>query len=460
MRLSERGAIKSAIADGGFHLYPAGRLLDIIKEGISGDNLNGDFDPVSTVQKIAGLKGPEDGIAREIFERDVALLRDRLSKMNPEYDIESVFDRMIEAMPMLAKRYYGIDGFEAPRPKVIEYYFEGHNDLYKDGDWIAFNVNSMESKELNVPVGTYFKRNQVSPGMPEFVTMHEANHAMQEKVATTTDYHNYIPWMDEGIADILGRMMLFRATENEDLMMKVKNFFLEVEVIDPRKVTYHYGEETAALILMRGRLPFLKTLMKARKDDMFSIDWNAFANMIKGGLDPHIALVRSHIGKKLDSFKKKIERDEKSFRAEADLDQMDLRIISMFLASQAPARISPAEYKAALWIADETAKRPSPHHVDANVIDEKLRGKVAGWQADSAIPASSVPANVWEGSPALDIKILIRESDVPEAIRAGVSSLAAMYFIIKRQLGNEIYYEPYGGGLPYRLTTGEVRCNY
>lgn len=460
MKLSERGAINSAIADGGFHLYPAGKLMNIIKAGLEGDALQGDFDPTSTAEKLKRVSGPSDSDERDIFEKDLTLLVDRLSGMSPDYDIERVFAGMPESLPALAKRYYGIDNFESTKPSIVEYYFEGYTDIYKDADWSAFNVNSYEAKDLNVPVGIYFKRSQVTPGIPEYVCMHEANHVMQEAVALPRGYHSYIPWMDEGFADAIGRMMLFRATEDETLIKKVKTFRTEVDVIDPRKVTYHYGEQTAIMTLIRGRLPFARTLMGVRQNEPFSVNWNLYANLIREGIDPHIAIVKAYIGKKLDAFRKKLERDEKKFRGEADLDQTDLRILSNFIATQAPATLDALEYKASLWITEEATKRPNPHFVDPEIIPEKFRGKVSGWNEKEATPAGAIPSEVWEKAPETNLKILIAETDIPEQFKEGINKLAAMYFVIRRPIGEKMYFEPYGGGLPYRLGTGELRCGY
>jgi len=458
MKLSERGAIRSAIADGGFHLYPAGKLIDIIISKLSNDNLSDNFNPSTIMDKLSSITMEVSGASKILFDEDMALLKDRLSKVSPEYDIDSVFNKMIDIMPTLAKRYYDIDDFSAPRPQVVEYYFEGYNDMYKDGDWTAFNVNVMESKEMNVPVGTYFKRSQVSPGAPEFVAMHEANHAMQERAAVSNKFNHYVPWMDEGSADILARLMLFRATEDENLLMKLKRFFTEVEVTDPRKVTYHYGEETMSLVLLRGRLPFLKALMKIRRSDPFSVDWNAFANMIKEGFDPHVAIIKSHDDKKGASFLKKLERMETAFRKGPDLDKMDLKILSMFLATQPPACVSADEYRAALWLANEIKRTPNPHFVEAEALSTDFVKENTGDNA--MISVESVKAEAWKKFPELKLKILIRESDIPNDMKDAVSSLAAKYFIVKRMIGDEIAYETYGGGLPYRLGTGEIRCTY
>ena len=421
MRLSERGAIRSAIAEGGFGLYPAGRLIDLIMEGVGGDGLRGDFDPAATADKVMHARPPEDAAARSVFDRDIKLVADRLRAMSADYDIEPVFDRMQAEAPALAKRYYSIEGFEAPRPKVLEYFFEGYSDIYKDGDWFAFNVNSAESKEMGVPIGTYFKRDQVSPGLPEFVAMHEANHAMQEKAALPEGINHYVPWFDEGLADAFGRMMLFRTTKDEALLSKIKLFRAEVDVIDPRKATYHYGEETATLMLMRGRLPFVKALMRARRRDPFAIDWSALGSAIRAGLDPHVAAARAYAGSKRDAFMKKLEREEAGFRKECDLDAADLRVLSMFLASERPACLTPQEYAAALWLAEEVAK---------------------------------------QSDPALAVQFVIGDEQIMPEHKEGVAALAAKYFITKRMEGDKLVYQPYGGGLPYRLGTGEIRCSY
>ncbi|MFH0798918.1 MAG: hypothetical protein V2A66_01910 [Pseudomonadota bacterium] len=460
MILSERGAINSALADGGFSLYPAGRLLEVIRAGLPGDELCGNFDPAATAEKICRVPGPEGALARRAWERDRALLCERLKGMRAEYDIDTIFDKMMEVVPQMAKRYYGIDGFEAPRPKVVEYYFEGFNEMYKDSDWTAFNVNRAESHELSVPVGTYFKRDQVSPGMPEFVSLHEANHAMQDAAMQPEGFLHYVPWLDEGLADAFGRMMLFRATGDEEIIGKLKGFRTEVEVTDSRKVTYHYGEQTAILLLQRGRLPFVKALMRERKHDPFSIDWNAFALKIRSGWDPHIAVVSSYLGAKSDAFRKRMEREETAFRKDADFDQSDMRILAMFLATQGPACIPIDEHSAAAWIAAEAARRPSMHFVDPMAIPASDREKINGWKEDAPFPASSVPDAIWKKTPELDMKVLIRAEDVPPEFKDGVDKIASKYFVIKRKIGETVVFEPYGGGLPYRLGTGEIRCSY
>jgi len=367
---------------------------------------------------------------------------------------------MDRALPSMAKRYYGIDNFEPTKASIVEYYFEGHKDLYKDADWSAFNVNSMEAKDLGVPVGIYFKRNQVAPGIPEYVCMHEANHVMQEAVAIPKGYHSYVPWMDEGFADAFGKMMLFRATEDETLIRKVKTFRTEIDVTDQRKVTYHYGEETAILTLIRGRLPFTRALLGTRQREPFSVNWDGYANLIKEGIDPHVALIKAYVGKKPDVFKKTIEREEKKFRGENDLDQMDLRILTTFLATQAPATLNALEYKTSLWITEEALRKPNPHFVDPEIIPEKFRGKVQNWNVNEATPAGNIPAEVWQKAPEANVRILIPESSIPEHFKDSINKLAAMYFVLKRQIGEKFYFDPYGGGLPYRLGTGEVRCSY
>lgn len=459
MILSERGAINAAIADGRYCLYPAGKLFAFIKTEL-GDDLKADFNPASLIDKLSNIKGPTDGSAMELFQKDLHLLKSRLEKMSPEYDIETVFDKMISAVQAMAKRYYGIDNFEAPRPKVVEYYFEGSADLYKNADWFAFNVNHAESKELGVPVGIYFKRNQVSPGIPEFVAFHEANHAMQEITSLPEGMHFYVPWIDEGLSDVLGRMMLYRATGSEDIIEKVKRFRTEVEVIDPRKATYHYDDEIAALLLFRGRLPFMKALLKERKNDPLAIDWNELGVKIRAGWDPHLAAVTACKKGRQDSFRKRMEREEAKFRKDADLDQSDLKILSMFLCVTQPACLSAEEYSAALWFGDEVAKIPSPYSVDSNAIPENLRASVPEWREDALLPASQIPKAVWDKVPELMLKIQIPEETVPSHLKVGAEKIASNYFVVRRKFGETISYEPYGGGLPYRLGVGELRCSY
>lgn len=296
--------------------------------------------------------------------------------------------------------------------------------------------------------------------MPEYVTMHEANHVMQEKVCVPLGIHHYIPWMDEGLADVLGKMMLFRATGDEKLITKVKNFRTEIDVGDPRKVTYHYGEETALLVVLRGRLPFVKALMHARQKDPMSINWNMFAGLIKQGFDPHVAVVKAFNGTNVDAFKKRFESDEKKFRSEADLDQTDLRVIATCLATTPPATISAGQYKAALWISREIENNYPNHFVESSVLPPALLQKIGEENNHSAVKCSHISADMWKKHPVMGLKILVAEESVPSELKDSIEKLSDAYFILKRKIGDKIFFEPYGGGLPYRLGTGEIRCKY
>jgi hypothetical protein len=458
MILSERGAIGAAIADGGFHLYPAGRIMDMIKQALPGDLLKGNFDPQRTINKVNSVPLPADEHARAVFEEDKSLLCSRLSELDTEYDIQSAFSKMSVSMPMLAKKYYGIEGFEPPAPQIVEYFFEGHNDLYRDADWIAFNVNRAESQELNVPVGAYYKRDRVSPGLTEFSVFHEANHAMQEIASLPPGVHHYVPWLDEGLADIIGRMMLFAVTENEKLLKRIKNFKTEIEVTDNRKTSYHYSEETAGLLLMRGRLPLVKALLKARKEYAFEIDWSELARSIKGGTDPHIGIVNAYKGSKKDTFHKKLTRDESNFRQEADLNQSDLKALTMFLACHPPAVVSALEYRAARFFMEEISNASLPHFIDPMAIPEGLRANIAEWKADAALPAAQLTENVRKKLEGIEGRIAIRAEDIPGHLIPGADALANKYFVIKRKIGDAVFYEPFGGGLPFRMGSGEIRC--
>ena len=454
MRLSERGAIRQAIAAGGLCLYPSGRLLELIMAGLPGDELKGDFEPGTTAEKVARAKEPEDVAAREVFKKDIGIISERLASMGTDYDIESIFDRMVEAAPAMASRYYGIEGFEVPRPKVVEYFFEGFNDLYKDGDWFAFNVSQAESKEMDVPVGIYFKRDQVTPGNPELGSLHEANHAMQEKAYAADAGHHYVPWFDEGMADAMARMMLVRATGDWKLMELLKRIKSEIEVADPRKATYHYGEEIAILMLMRGRLPFVKAFMAARKREPFAIDYDLLGSAIREGVDPHVAAIQAYKGKLEKSFLKKMERDETRYRKSADLDGQDLKVLAMFLASERPACLPPDEYKAAMWIADAAVGSPKERHIPKRSLPKDVTAE------EELVACSKIPEKAWDKAPGIETKVVIRESEIPDELKAGVAKLAAKYFVVKKEVGGEVVYDPYGGGLPYRLGVGEIRCSY
>jgi hypothetical protein len=236
-----------------------------------------------------------------------------------------------------------------------------------------------------------------------------------------------------------------------ELLKRIKS---EIEVSDPRKATYHFGEEIAILMLMRGRLPFVKAFMAARKREPFAIDYDLLGNAIREGVDPHVAAVQAYKGKLEKSFLKKMERDETRYRKEADLDGQDLRVLAMFLASERPACLGTGEYKAAMWIADAAVKAPRERHIPKRSLpkDVNLEGDL--------VACSKIPESVWEKTPGIETKVVIREAEIPDDLKAGVAKLAAKYFIVKKEVAGEVVYDPYAGGLPYRLGVGEIRCSY
>ena len=89
-----------------------------------------------------------------------------------------------------------------------------------------------------------------------------------------------------------------------------------------------------------------------------------------------------------------------------------------------------------------------------------MRSDISDWSADKLVPGTSMTDAVWKKANGLSIKALIPETEIPSHFKDGVAKLASMYFILKREVGGSVVYEPYGGGLPYRIETGEVRYAY
>lgn len=458
MKLSERGALRAALADGRYAVYPAGRLLELVTKTLGGDALRDDFEPERTVAKLEKARGELSGAGAEVVLADLAQLAERVATLPVSYDIDAVFDAMMAAVDAMAKRYYGVEGIVVPRPRVVEYYFEGFSELYRDGDWFAFNVSQAESLELGVPVGTFFKRSQVSPGQAEFTAFHEANHVMQEAAMLPEGVHQYVPWLDEGLADALGRLMLLRATKDEQLLGRVRAFRTEIEVTDPRKVTYHHGEQTALLLLLQGGLPLCKSLMRVRRAEPFSVDWAALARQLRAGAEPRAAVSEAAQADARVRVKSFLAHGEERFRGLGELDDLDRKAIRAFLGTQPPACIPAAEYEAARWLAAQLEGERGRLWLDPAAVPEAERAKVDGWREDAPLRPAAVPAELWQKAPALELKLLVARDDVPAAMREAADKLGAQYFVIKRQIGQTLVYEPHGGGLPCRLATGEVRC--
>lgn len=450
MKLSERGALNSVVMDGGYHTYPAGRLVEMIKAGNPADDMRGDFDPVKTVGKIKSIPLTGDEHRINVLKHDFDIMCKRLEKLSPTYDIESVITKMSADLPAMARHYFAIENYKPVPGHVVEYYFEGFNDSFKEWDYIAFNIDPNESIEYNVPVGIYFKRDHVMPGFPEFVVMHENIHQFTANASLNRGTIHYVPWFNEGFGDALGFLMLYRTTKDLSLMSKCKNKMMEVDLLDSRKATYHYESHIAATVMSRGGLPFTKAFLKAKETYPDGFNWGKIAKNLLNGHGAIESVVDGYKGIK-DEIKRELLKWEESFKKDGDFDQDDRLMLNYFLDRQGPATLEPANYNLVLWIMNELKTNPGAHYVHKDIVG-------IGSSNKTLIPISDIPKDDWLNAPAGHNYFLIKEASIPAHLREAVPKIAGYFFIVKKEYDGEICYDIYAGGLPYRFDSGELRC--
>lgn len=450
MILSERGAIKAAICDGGYHIYPAAKIVAYIKDHLPNEEFRGDFDPKKTVKKIRSVKIEGDEHTKTVITEDINLLCSRLQKMDPEYNIESVFKKMSADLPKMAKLFFNIDGYKPVHTQVVEYFFEGYNTLYKDADWNAFNVDAAESKEYNVPIGIYFKRSQVAPGYPEYVVLHENVHQFTASSRMDNTTHYYVPWIDEGFADTFGYLMLYKTTKDLGLVSRTKYLAVEFDVLDSRKATYHYETAIASQFISNGGLPFTKAFLKVLSTELPNLDLSEIGRSVLKGKTSITATIDGFLGENKNEFRERLLRYQAEFSSQGNFDDDDLKILRFFSLTQAPATLNPPEYRAAIWLINELNNNTESHYLHSKFLPNNEQNEI--------IQIKTVGKKSWDKLPKGHNSFLVCRDDIPSDLQAPIDALGNYFFVVKKEYNGKTYYDVFGGGLPYRMSTGELRC--
>lgn len=450
MILSERGAIKAAICDGNYHIYPAAKLIEHIKSRLPGEDFRGDFNREKIIAKIRSVSIEGDSRTKAILKEDLDSLCTRLKKIDPEYDIESIFKKMEQSLPEMAMRYFGIRDYKPVKTEVIEYFFEGYNDVYKDADWNAFNVDEAESKEYNVPVGIYFKRSQVAPGYPEYVVMHENVHQFTAPASMDELTHYYVPWVMEGFADTFGFLMLYRATKDFELVRRTKKLALEFDVMDSRKATYHFESNIASLFTSSAGLPFTKAFLDIIARDRRNLDFTGIGNSLMAGVGAFDAVITGYTGDEREAFKKHLRTSEEEYKSAGDFNDDDRMMLRYFSSREAPSTLKPPEYRAAIWLVKELMENTGAHYVHTKLLDGKYGGEL--------VKIGAIGEAAWKAVPKGHNSFLVLKDDIPPDLQEAAETLGNYFFIVKKEFSGKVYFDVYGGGLPYRVGTGEIRC--
>lgn len=443
MQLSERAAIVSAIAEGGFHVYPAGKLNELIKKYSDGDTLQGNFDPVKTVEKVR-LAYSKYEKKNPVLDEDFNLLCKRLKDFNPVYDFETEVETISKKLPALAKKYFGLNKFESANSKIVEYFFEGFADLYRDADWYAFNVNSVESKEMNVPIGTYYKRSWIVPLYTPWAIIHENIHQMHHAVSAPPGSDRYVAWILEGVADVYGILMFHKIIGNKNRTVMIKRFVEDVQVLDPRKAAYYYGFRIVLELIRNSGLGFMMALFNMTKDDLYSVNWDVLANGVRNGVLPHKLVPYLCSGEEREAFEHKFFKLEKEFSKIFKLDDDDMEVLRLFATMQPPSVITPEEYSAAIWIKKQSIENMEENWVE--IEDGKL------------VQVKEISVDERKKIVGFNEKVVVLNDVVPKEFALGVKELCKKFFIVQRDVGDKVVISCWRGGLPFRMGCGEIRC--
>jgi hypothetical protein len=170
---------------------------------------------------------------------------------------------------------------KAQRPLKLSI-VEKYPHPYEKATAAAWSLSEFESKLLGMPEGVYLRRDQIFPVSAECILGHEYGHAM------ILDMPNYVPWFDEGLADVLGYAYYSsRFGRVEDLRTW---FNYRAEIKQYGRWYEEYDRLVAALVLACG-MEGVKAFVRMKRYEPRRVDWTRLTNALRA--DPTYEQVRA-----------------------------------------------------------------------------------------------------------------------------------------------------------------------
>lgn len=278
LTLSGTAALKYAVSKAQVWSYPRDAIYDFVRKGA---NISEQPFSRAEVVRVASLlegrrlKG-DDPVAR-IARHDVEEVSRELGDVDPSYDPDHLLGLTGDVNAFLE----GELDAKALRPLKLSI-VERYPHPYEKATAAAWSLSEFESQLLGMPEGVYLRRDQIFPVSAECILGHEYGHAV------ILDMPNYVPWFDEGLADVLGYAYYSsRFGKVEDLRTW---FNYRAEIKQYGRWYEEYDRLVAALLLACG-LEGVKALVRLKRYEPRRVKWTRLTNALKA--NPGFEEVRS-----------------------------------------------------------------------------------------------------------------------------------------------------------------------
>jgi len=268
LSFSETAALKYAISKTSVWTYPRETLYHLV---VTEAGLSNSAFTRKTVDSVDGLlcrltASPQAPVTR-ILSRDLKEVRAALDAVDPGYDPKKL-PRSISAVIGFLERELRAKAPLRLKLSIVEKYAAPYQEVTAS----AWALGEFESKMIGMPEGVYMRRDQLFPVAAECILAHEYAHSV------IVDLPNYVPWFDEGLADILGYAYYVRRCGRvEDLPVWI-NYRSEL-----KQYGHWYAEydRLVSALLTTCGLDFVRALVKLKRREPERVSWTRLAEALR-----------------------------------------------------------------------------------------------------------------------------------------------------------------------------------
>lgn len=268
MTLAGTGALKFAVSKADVWTWPRSTLYGFVKREAAVTEAPFSGEVARRVGFLSEEKrfGSESPLTR-VLRHDIGEVSKALGKVDPAYDPDHLMSLTDDVNSFLE----GELDAKAPEPLRLSI-VDRYPHPYEKAKATAWSLSKFESELLGMPQGVYMRRDQIFPVSAECILGHEYGHAV------ILDMPNYVPWLDEGLADILGyAYYASRFGEVGDLRAW---FNFRSEMKEYGRWYAEYDRLAAALVLSCGMEP-VKALVRLKRHEPSKVEWTRLSEVLR-----------------------------------------------------------------------------------------------------------------------------------------------------------------------------------
>lgn len=278
LTLHGTAALKFAVSKALVWSYPRQIIYDFVRKEVRiTEEPFTEADVGRVVSWLDERRFREDTPIARIIRHDLEEVSRALGKVDPSYDPNHLLELTVDVNAFLEGEL-DAKALRLLKLSIVERY----PHPYEKATAGAWSLSEFESKLLGMPEGVYLRRDQIFPVSAECILGHEYGHAV------ILDMPNYVPWFDEGLADVLGYAYYSsRFGKVEDLRTW---FNYRAEMKQYGRWYEEYDRLVAALLLACG-MEGVKALVRLKRYEPRRVNWTHLANAL--GTNPTYEAIRA-----------------------------------------------------------------------------------------------------------------------------------------------------------------------